>query len=60
MARISIDGQQQPALPTTHFIDNRIYLDDEIFAAEQASIFRRCWRSCCMTPNCRTTAISAW
>ena len=45
MARISIDGQQQPALPTTHFIDNRIYLDDEIFAAEQASIFRRCWRS---------------
>ncbi len=44
MANTPIDGQQRPALPETHFIDNRIYLDEEIFAAEQATILGQCWR----------------
>ena len=36
-----------PRLPTTHYIDNRIFTDPEIFAAEQARIFAGNWKLVC-------------
>ncbi len=33
-----------PDLPSTHYLDNRIHTEERIFAAEQAAIFRRCWK----------------
>lgn len=34
----------RPDLPDTHFLDNRIYRDARVYAAEQAGIFRRAWK----------------
>lgn len=39
-----LDARQQPRLPEQHYLDNRIYTDAGIFAAEQREIFGRCWR----------------
>ncbi len=40
-------GHRRPSLPETHYIDNRIYTDEAIFAAEQREIFSRTWQFAC-------------
>ena len=42
-----IIGDQRPALPDTHYLDNRIFTDDEIFAQEQKDIFQKVWMFVC-------------
>ena len=38
-----IPGTKQPNLPDTHYIDNRIFTDESIFAREQETIFATAW-----------------
>jgi methanesulfonate monooxygenase large subunit len=42
-----LDGCARPDLPDTHFIDNRIYTDSEIFRDEQRNIFAKVWQFVC-------------
>ena len=42
-----LDGQAQPELPASHYIDNRIYSDPSIFEKEQQSILADSWRFVC-------------
>jgi phenylpropionate dioxygenase-like ring-hydroxylating dioxygenase large terminal subunit len=37
-----------PNLPTTHFLDNRIYTESEIFSAERERLFTNCWKFLCL------------
>ena len=37
-------GFERPDLPETHYLDNRIFTDDAIFAAEQQRIFSKVWQ----------------
>ena len=39
--------EDPPRLPTTHYVDNRIYTDPAIFAAEQAQLFAGGWKLVC-------------
>ena len=34
-------------MPPTHYLDNRIYTDPEIFALERGRIFAKCWKFLC-------------
>lgn len=34
-------------LPTTHYVDNRVYCDPEVFEVEQEKIFSRVWKFAC-------------
>lgn len=36
-----------PRLPSTHYLDSRIYADPGIFEEEQRKIFASCWRLIC-------------
>lgn len=42
-----MDGHRAPALPETHYLDNRIFTDESIFAAEQERIFAKVWQFVC-------------
>jgi methanesulfonate monooxygenase large subunit len=43
MSRNEIAWKEQPKFPSTHFVDTRIYTDDQIFREEQEKIFNKCW-----------------
>lgn len=43
MSRNNAEWVRPPSVPTTHFIDNRIYFDAEIFAREKERIFGKVW-----------------
>lgn len=36
-----------PELPATHYLDNRIYTREDVFAVEQERIFRKTWKFAC-------------
>ena len=42
-----ISGYETPALPETHYLDNRIFTDAKIFAQEQKDIYERVWLCIC-------------
>lgn len=42
-----INGWGRPHLPETHYLDNRIFTDADIFAEEQEKIFARVWQFVC-------------
>lgn len=42
-----IDGQHLPALPSSHYVDNRIYFDESVFALERERLFSRVWKFVC-------------
>ncbi|MGQ0546075.1 MAG: aromatic ring-hydroxylating oxygenase subunit alpha [Betaproteobacteria bacterium] len=46
---------QPPRLPTTHYLDNRIYSDAQIFAAEKAKIFAAGWKLVCHESELRAS-----
>lgn len=41
------DGHQRPTLPDTHYLDNRIFTDENIFLREQRDIFEKVWLFVC-------------
>jgi methanesulfonate monooxygenase subunit alpha len=47
MASSAFEWETPPALPVTHYIDNRIYTDETIFEEEQQKIFAKVWKFCC-------------
>ncbi|OVZ56300.1 hypothetical protein CDO44_21030 [Pigmentiphaga sp. NML080357] len=40
-------GHHPPALPDTHYLDNRIFTDETIFQEEQERIFSKVWQFVC-------------
>ena len=42
-----LDGQARPELPSSQYIDNRIYTDPGIFEKEQQSVLAKSWRFVC-------------
>ncbi len=40
--------EEPPDLPTTHFLDNRIHTDWDVFRAEQRKLFADCWKFICL------------
>ena len=42
-----LSGQDRPGLPSTHYLDNRIYTDPAIFKRERESIFAKIWKFVC-------------
>jgi phenylpropionate dioxygenase-like ring-hydroxylating dioxygenase large terminal subunit len=42
-----ISGTEIPSLPETHFLDNRIFTDERIFAKELTGIFQKVWLFVC-------------
>ena len=42
-----ISGHDAPDLPDTHYLDNRIFTDESIFAEEMGRIFARTWLFVC-------------
>lgn len=47
MSRNESQWQQPPKLPNTHYVDSRIYTDEEIFREEQEKIFNHTWIIAC-------------
>ncbi len=47
MTRSGTDMHHPPQLPTTHFLDNRIYTEQSIFEEEVDKIFGRIWKFVC-------------
>ena len=43
----TVDGHARPHLPATHYLDNRIFTDPQIFADEQRAIFAKVWQFIC-------------
>ena len=41
MSRNEIAWKEQPKFPSTHFVDTRIYTDNQIFREEQEKIFNK-------------------
>lgn len=41
------NGHSTPHLPQTHYLDNRIFTDEAIFAEEQERIFGKVWQFVC-------------
>lgn len=42
-----MNGHTAPKLPETHYLDNRIFTDQEIFAQERGRIFAKAWQFVC-------------
>lgn len=42
-----VNGRDPPQLPETHFLDNRIFTDSQVFSEEQENIFSRVWLFAC-------------
>jgi len=42
-----ISEYERPALPETHYLDNRIISDATIFSQEQKDIYERVWLFIC-------------
>ena len=40
-------GSEIPDLPETHYLDNRIYFDQEIYSQEQSDVFAKVWLFVC-------------
>jgi phenylpropionate dioxygenase-like ring-hydroxylating dioxygenase large terminal subunit len=40
-------GDDRPDLPETHYLDNRIFTDEGVFAQEQSAIFQSVWLFVC-------------
>ena len=47
MARSAVEWGSKPAIPSTHYVDPRLYADEEIFREEQEKIFRKVWMIAC-------------
>ena len=47
MARVAVNFFKNPEAPDTHFVDNRIYTDEDIFREEQQKIFAKVWKFVC-------------
>lgn len=47
MSRSSNEWTARPKLPTTHYVDSRLYTDAEIFREEREKIFARTWIVAC-------------
>src|SRR5688572_894528 len=47
MSRTAAEFSQPPRIPSTHYVDNRIYWDPDIFREEQEKIFSKVWRLVC-------------
>jgi methanesulfonate monooxygenase large subunit len=47
MARTAQQWTQKPKFPPTHYVDTRIYTDEQIFREEQEKIFNKCWIIAC-------------
>lgn len=47
MSRNAAQWEQKPKLPPTHYVDARIYTDEEIFREEQEKIFNKVWLIAC-------------
>jgi len=47
MSRNSKEFFAPPKIPDTHYVDNRIYWDEGIFAEEQEKIFKKVWKFVC-------------
>lgn len=53
---IPLNGGLRPDLPSTHYLDNRIYSDHELYARERSEIFGKQWKFVCHeseVPNTR-------
>jgi len=46
--------ERPPNLPGTHYVDNRFYTDQGIFAEERERVFRRVWNFVCHESEVRT------
>ncbi|MGD9944803.1 MAG: aromatic ring-hydroxylating dioxygenase subunit alpha [Burkholderiaceae bacterium] len=44
---MSLIRRPSPPLPATHYLDNRIFTDPEIFALERSMIFEKVWNFVC-------------
>jgi phenylpropionate dioxygenase-like ring-hydroxylating dioxygenase large terminal subunit len=42
-----VNGHDKPQLPETHYLENRIFTDREIFQEEQEKIFAKVWQFVC-------------
>ena len=47
MPRPPVVLDRRPDLPDSHYVDNRIYRDDEIFRIENEQIFSKVWKFVC-------------
>ena len=44
MSRTAAEYTRPPQLPSTHFVDNRVYYDEGIFEEEKEKILSKTWR----------------
>jgi methanesulfonate monooxygenase large subunit len=47
MSRNAIQWCEKPKFPDTHYVDTRIYTDEDVFREEQEKIFAKCWIIAC-------------
>ena len=47
MSRNSVEWEETPKFPSTHYVDTGIYTDEKIFREEQEKIFNKVWIIAC-------------
>ena len=47
MSRTSTEWRENPRLPATHYVDSRIYTEEEIHREEIEKIFNKVWLIAC-------------
>ena len=47
MSRNAVQWKQKPNFPESHYVDTRIYTEEDIFLDEQRKIFNKCWIIAC-------------
>ena len=47
MARTGKEWLEKPKFPNSHFVDTRIYTEDDLFREEQEKIFNKTWIIAC-------------